>query len=542
MSEAATLTSVGKAAPSRFRLLAALALIELPFLAFVYDPFLINNSDPLWVAVQSALRGALPAAVFAIAALGILLAPSRSSISADWREAKQSRSGSKALVVNLVAFALLAAATKGFNIIGARIDGAPWALFMIWTAGVFALYAALALAAAPAKFWRALSGRYRWHGAVALGAGALVQSAALLSQQSWNALSRATFEVSAAILRLVEPDVTMDADARILGVADFKVNIAAACSGYEGIGLVTVFMAIYLWMFRRELRYPNAWLILPIGVAAIWLMNAVRIAALILIGAHVSSDVAITGFHSQAGWMTFLFVTIGVMAATHSIGFFRKEPNAARESGEGYGAAVALLAPFMAMTAASVVAAAFSAGGYWLYGLRVLAAGAALLAVARCWRRLDWRCGAEPLLLGLLVGAAWIATDPERSDPSPLGDWLSSLSAPLAIVWIIIRVIGTTLIAPIAEELAFRGYLHRKLIADRFETVAEGAFTWKALVVTSLLFGAIHGRWLSGALAGAVFAIAMARSGKLSGAVVAHVAANALIALWAIAFGQWSLF
>ena len=103
------------------------------------------------------------------------------------------------------------------------------------------------------------------------------------------------------------------------------------------------------------------------------------------------------------------------------------------------------------------------------------------------------------------------------------------------------RVIGTVALVPLAEELAFRGYLHRKLIADKFETVRENAFSWKAFIVSSVLFAALHERWLAGGLAGAMFAVALYRSGKLYGAVVAHVAANALIAFAAIAFGWWGL-
>ena len=75
---------------------------------------------------------------------------------------------------------------------------------------------------------------------------------------------------------------------------------------------------------------------------------------------------------------------------------------------------------------------------------------------------------------------------------------------------------------PIAEELAFRGLLHRWLISRRFETVAFAQFSWLALVVSSLLFGFMHQRWIAGALAGAVFALVMYRSGRLSDAIAAQ--------------------
>lgn len=209
--------------------------------------------------------------------------------------------------------------------------------------------------------------------------------------------------------------------------------------------------------------------------------------------------------------------------------------------------AAALLAPFLAMTAAAIVGAAFSAEGhYWVYGLRVAALLLAFFAFWRVyrameWRPADWRTGLEPLVLGLAVGAVWIVTDPGRGEASALGVWLGDLPPAAFAAWLAMRLLGSVILAPLAEEFAFRGYVHRKLIAEKFETVAEGAFAWKAFVISTGLFALLHERWLAGAFAGAVFALALYRSRKLSGAVAAHMAANAVIALWAIVFGQWSL-
>ncbi|MEO1250896.1 MAG: exosortase E/protease, VPEID-CTERM system [Pseudomonadota bacterium] len=525
-------------------LLLLLALIEFPLIAFVYDPFLIDNSDPAWRAVQSALRAIAPAAVFTLAALAMVLAPERRALAARRDAAMQNHRPRPFLIANLVGFVAMLALTKAFNLFGAGLASPPWALFMLWTAGVGGLYLLLALAAAPLPFWTQSARDYRWHGAAAAGVGGFVLAAARLSQQSWSALSDATFHVSAFFLSLVTDDVISRPAERILGTGDFKVNIAAACSGYEGVGLVLTFLAIYLWVFRKELKFPNAWALLPIGVAAIWTLNSVRIAALILIGEHVSQDVALTGFHSQAGWMMFLIVTIALMLAAHQLSFLRRDDAASRAPAEpspAYRQALALLAPFLALTSAGILAAAFSAGGEWTYLIRVAAVGAAIVWVAPYLRALDWRAGLEPAMLGLLVGAVWIVTDPARGGEDALGAWLAGMPAGLAALWLFLRVIGTVALVPIAEEFAFRGYLHRKLIADQFETVAEGAFAWKAFLVTSVLFGVLHERWLSAMIAGAVFAIALYRSGKLSGAVVAHMTANAVIAAWAIAAGQWSL-
>ena len=93
---------------------------------------------------------------------------------------------------------------------------------------------------------------------------------------------------------------------------------------------------------------------------------------------------------------------------------------------------------------------------------------------------------------------------------------------------------------PIAEELAFRGYL-LKLLTRR--QPAEGLplpFDWIALAGSSLLFGALHGHWVAGTLAGMVYGLVRYRSGRIGDAVIAHATTNAALALYVLSTGRWS--
>ena len=145
------------------------------------------------------------------------------------------------------------------------------------------------------------------------------------------------------------------------------------------------------------------------------------------------------------------------------------------------------------------------------------------------------------VLAGLALGVIWIVTDAEVASEIPLKRWIDTLPLAAAAAWIALRALGSIVLIPLAEELAFRGYLHRVLVARRFETVAQGQFTWLALIVSSVLFGLMHQRWLAGILAGAVFAILMYRTGRLSDPIAAHMVANAAIVVWAVAANRWSL-
>src|SRR5262249_6002685 len=78
------------------------------------------------------------------------------------------------------------------------------------------------------------------------------------------------------------------------------------------------------------------------------------------------------------------------------------------------------------------------------------------------------------------------------------------LAAP-GLAWAAVRVFGSVVTVPIAEELAFRGFLSRRLIAADFWDVPEGRFTWSTWFVSSVLFGLLHGRWLGGTVAGLLY-------------------------------------
>jgi CAAX prenyl protease-like protein len=67
-----------------------------------------------------------------------------------------------------------------------------------------------------------------------------------------------------------------------------------------------------------------------------------------------------------------------------------------------------------------------------------------------------------------------------------------------------------------------------------------GQFSWFSFVVSSVVFGLLHGRWLAGSLAGMLFGVALYRRGRLMDAVVAHSTANALVTCYVLATENWT--
>jgi exosortase E/protease (VPEID-CTERM system) len=439
-------------------------------------------------------------------------------------------------------FVVVAIATIIFTEHVARANEAPWMWFTAYCCLLLLHGASLALVAAPTAFWTSLPTSAPVELILATAGATFVQLAGELARESWHHLSTATLVVAARILSLYEPDTVVDIEGHVIGLPAFRVIILPECSGYEGVGLVVAFLTLYLWILRKELRFPNALLLVPIGICAIWLLNAVRIAALISIGAHLSPSIAANGFHSQAGWITFLLVTLSIVALAHQSRFTRRRllttPNAGFPRDR---ALYALLLPFIGLMGTTILAAAAAPNGEWLYLLKVAVVGGILWAYRDVYAKFLWQRSTFAGFVGITVGALWIATDPAQSQETPLKLWLTTLPLSLAALWIGIRAFGSIVVVPIAEELAFRGYLHRALISRNFHSVRQAEFTWLAFVVSSVAFGVLHERWLAGMLAGAVFAILMYRTGNLAAPIAAHMTANATIMMWAVGAQRWSL-
>ena len=142
----------------------------------------------------------------------------------------------------------------------------------------------------------------------------------------------------------------------------------------------------YLWFFRERLRFPQAWLLIPLGTVVIWLANVVRIAALVAIGTWVSADIAAGGFHSQAGWLAFNAVALGLVLVSRRMRFFAKDDQAVDRQAV-VSPTVAALAPLLSIVAVTMITAAFSSGFDVYYPLRVVAAAGALVLLPRRLRR-----------------------------------------------------------------------------------------------------------------------------------------------------------
>ncbi|MGH8610552.1 MAG: exosortase E/protease, VPEID-CTERM system [Gammaproteobacteria bacterium] len=450
-------------------------------------------------------------------------------------------------------------ALVAFLAVTAHLFGQPsdtTRLSATWFAAWFALASVTMLlwllALGPGRFWLQLMRRERtalFIGTL-LGIGAWTllgmlvrQEAPLAQKELWNVLSNLTLRLVHSLLSLLYSDLIYEPEASLVGTTSFPVRISYACSGVEGISLITVFLAFYFWLFRKELCFPQAFWLFPLGIGAIWLANVVRIATLVAIGTSVSPEVALGGFHAEAGWVAFTLTALAAVALSHRMRFFTVTGPVGPRVTHSNPLAPALLVPLMVLMAASMATSASSSGFNVFYPVGVLATGSALWYFRKRYQGLGWSLSWQAAAIGAAVFLVWMLFDPTTNVPD--ADWLPGLrELPgwAAAAWLVFRVLGSAITVPLAEELAFRGYLLRKLVAEDFEGVPFRRFTWLSFSVSSIAFGMLHGdRWLAGTLAGMGFAFALYRRGQLGDAVAAHATTNALISIWVLTQGRWHL-
>jgi hypothetical protein len=81
-------------------------------------------------------------------------------------------------------------------------------------------------------------------------------------QKCLQECNKPTFLTVKGLLLAFGQEVVCQPANLLLGTEQFAVEIYPACAGYEGIGLISVFVGSYWWLFRGGLRFPQAFVLL----------------------------------------------------------------------------------------------------------------------------------------------------------------------------------------------------------------------------------------------------------------------------------------
>ena len=120
--------------------------------------------------------------------------------------------------------------------------------------------------------------------------------------------------------------------------------------------------------------------------------------------------------------------------------------------------------------------------------------------------------------------------------PTFVSEWLLDTSPPTYIGSYSLEAIqvngliafNSTLLAPIVEEVVFRGFILHRWCKKYGEK--------KAIVLSSILFGVLHSDMLGGVVFAVIVSVVCLRTKSLVGPILIHIGNNSVIVLWVLLF------
>lgn len=181
---------------------------------------------------------------------------------------------------------------------------------------------------------------------------------------------------------------------------------------------------------------------------------------------------------------------------------------------------------------------------YWIYALKTVV-GVWLLWLVRPYvKEMRWKLSWEAVAVGVAVFVAWVGLDgyyPMLTERT--GGFNPELTygagSALALVFVVVRIIGSSLVVPPLEEIFYRSFIYRYLIKSDFMSVSLGRLDWRAFLIAGAIFGISHYEWLPGLLCAFAYQGLVCRKNRLGDAITAHAITNFLLGLWVITRGAY---
>ena len=196
------------------------------------------------------------------------------------------------------------------------------------------------------------------------------------------------------------------------------------------------------------------------------------------------------------------------------------------------------------------------AGGNWksLYPLTYVAKTVVVAAMLFAFRRLYTRVRWNYWWLGLIVGVIgifqwvpmqlWLQQFPFFKPPKPEDVFNPFRDIPAAWVWAFIgvRIVGAVLVVPVMEELFWRDFLWRQILAPNdFKLAKVGEWAWPPFLIVAGAFAVVHGNWwLTSIVWALMVGTLLVYTKSLGACIIAHATTNLLLAGYVLWTKDWA--
>lgn len=200
------------------------------------------------------------------------------------------------------------------------------------------------------------------------------------------------------------------------------------------------------------------------------------------------------------------------------------------------------------------------ASKYWVYVVKTVIGAGLVWLVWPAVIEMRWKISVPAVLVGIGVCVVWVGLDPYYpkldelfvklglSKAKSATDQADALwnphvtfgqSATLAWFFVIVRIVGSSLVVPPLEEAFYRSFLYRFIAKSDFMGVSPKQFLPVPFLVSMVFFGLGHQQWLAGLICAAAYQWLVLRTGHLGEAMTAHAITNFLLGAWVAWQGAW---
>jgi len=192
-------------------------------------------------------------------------------------------------------------------------------------------------------------------------------------------------------------------------------------------------------------------------------------------------------------------------------------------------------------------------GGYaLLYFVKTIATAIALVVCWRSYTRIRWSHAWLGVIVGVIGIVQWVGMQlwlqhhfgffRPSGENSPFNPFEHFGSDAERYAFIAMRIFGAVLVVPVMEELFWRDFLWRQVLAPNdFKLAAVGEWGWAPLLFVSGAFATVHGNWWLTAIVWALMiGLLLVYTKSLGACIIAHATTNLLLAVYVLVYHDWS--
>lgn len=202
------------------------------------------------------------------------------------------------------------------------------------------------------------------------------------------------------------------------------------------------------------------------------------------------------------------------------------------------------LAPMFAFLACTQLSAWWPNLFTEIYAIKTVATAILLMICWPAFTKISWQCWKLGIVVGVIGVVQWVGMEKlllhmwpsyPRMHGTSLDPFIEIPNPVLRVVFFTFRWMGPTFVVPFMEELFWRDYLWRTLIApNNFKLARIGEWDLKAFWLIPVLFASVHIQWATAMVWALMIGLLLLKTRSIGSCIIAHGVTNFLLGAWVL--------